>query len=532
MMRRAGVAAVLCGELSACSHAFVVKHDRHITAGTGSDESVLDQGAADEDTAGKFLSSHHSSQYFIADLDDDRMMLVTDLGEGSALDSHEGIIADEVSLTLSPRARQNAHAAQFEAEFKIHLNMTQAHATGMPMGLELSFDTDYQPVSVSKVKKNGLVEEWNTANPGNDVHVGDEIVQVNSIQWHHNTPDFVKRISGQFKAGRKLTAGANELLTLYIQRPKQQSHKRFPAQREDAHHKAYPVEFDAKLTVLPLGLPTSASENEVMGWELYAKNDWDPVSIGNVTSSGAIAAYNRANPDRAIMAGDEIVKVNEVAWHHSAKIFRQRIAQKCTIFRRQASGSEPLVLSIRRPAAVHQAAEAAKDASLAAAQGRVDPAQSSAAPEPTLKSSGPSEERVRTLAESLQAATDRVGALSAERSEVVQQLSQLVRRKANISAELAAAEEAQEELEAERDEALRRAAPAEQPGGAPGAGSGAVASAPPAQTPPGASEEDGRPAPPGSANDGGAVGASEGDEQPGAPESGDDVIGASEGGDE
>ncbi|CAK0847340.1 unnamed protein product [Prorocentrum cordatum] len=514
MMRRAGVAAVVCGELSACSHAFVMKHDRHLTAGMGSDESVLDWGVADEDTMGKLLLRQQSSQHFIADLDNDRMILVTDLGEGSALDSHEGVIADEVSATLSPKARQNAHSAQFEAEFKIQLNMTQAHATGMPMGLELSFDTDYQPVSVSKVKKHGLVEEWNTANPGNDVHVGDEIVQVNSIQWHHNTPDFVKRISGQFKAGRKLTAGANEMFILYIQRPKQHSHKRFPMQREDAHHRAYPVEFDAKLTVLPLGLPTSASESEVMGWELHAKNDWDPVSIGNLTGVGAIAAYNKANPDHIIMAGDEIVKVNEVAWHHSAKIFSQRISQKCKIFRKQASGSEPLVLSIRRPAAVHQASEAAKEASLATAQGSVDPTHTSAAPEPTLTSSGPSEGRVRNLAESIQAATNRVRVLSADRNEIIKQISQLVRKKASISAELAVAEEVQEELEAERDEAMRKTAAPEHPEHAPGAGSGALDSALPMQTPPGASEDDGRSAPPGSDDDGGAIGASEGDEQP------------------
>jgi len=390
-MLRASIAAVLCGGLSVCSRAFSVKHDRHLIAGMDSEEMALDWQVADEDTIAKVMLSPQGNQHIIADIDNDRMMLVTTIGEGSALGSHEEVISDEVGATLSPAARREAHAAKFEAEFKIQLNMTEAHASGLPMGLELEFETDYNPVSVSKVKKHGLVQDWNTANPGKDVHVGDEIIQVNDIQWHHNTPDFVKRISGQFKAGRNLAPGANEMYTLYIQRPVQQSHKRYAMQREDAHQKAYPVEFDAEIPAPPSGLSMSASENEVMGWQLYAKNDWDPVSIGKLTPDGVIAAYNEANPDKVIVAGDEIVKVNNVAWHHSASIFRKRISQKCELFRKQASGSEPLVLSIRRPAAVHQAAQAAKEAWLARAQGRTDSTQSSAAPEPPLTSPSPAE---------------------------------------------------------------------------------------------------------------------------------------------
>jgi len=474
MMRRVGVAATV----SVCSHAMFVKHDRYLTAGMDSDIESLDWKVADEDTIAKVMLSPQHNQHIIADFDSDRMMLVTDTEEGSALDSHEEVIIsdeyDRSSQTLSPQGRGRAHAAKFVAEFIIQLNMTEAHATGMPMGVELELGQYYDPVKVAKVKKFGLVEEWNTANHGKDLHVGDEIVQVNDILWHHNTPDFVKRITGQFKAGRKLTPGANEMLTLYIQRPQSTYHKRYPLQRQDAHHKAYPVEFEAELH-LPPGVSASASENDVMGWALHAKNDWDPLSISQLTEGGVVARYNEGNPDNKIVAGDEIVKVNNDLWHHRANAFRSRIWHQFDAFRK-AAGSETLVLSVRRPASVYKALESAKGAQAPPAS-----VPNSGA---TVGSggNGPSEEeQMSALSEKIQAAASKVKALKADRDEISKQVAELVRNKMNISSELATAEVVEEELEAERDAAARRTAapPALPMEASPGAPADGDSSAPP-----------------------------------------------------
>merc|ERR1719394_1388156 len=100
------------------------------------------------------------------------------------------------------------------------------------MGVELNTDTNFQPASVVKIKKTGLVEAWNHANPDRALHVGDQIMKVNDILWHHNTKTFVERIKGQFTASRDQKEGAKDMLTLLIQRPHKEKEVRYATQRE------------------------------------------------------------------------------------------------------------------------------------------------------------------------------------------------------------------------------------------------------------------------------------------------------------
>jgi len=352
-----------------CSHATFVKSNRHVIAAMGSDAGAsdfwdqdrFDWKEADENTRANTLPAIKSNQHVIADFDSGHLKLITDIGERSSptLDGLQQATTDagSASVTLSPRARQREHAYEYLAEFTIQLNMTRAHDLGMPLGIKLRYDTDYEPARVSRIQKHGLVEEWNTGNPDKNLLVGDEIVQVNTIKWHHNTPTFVQRIIGQFKAGRKELEGTSEILSLYVQRPgPKASNKRYPSQRLDAHAKAFPVEFDIEI---PFGLVPSermgGSMYSLLGFELNYGVDWNPVSIAKIEDDGILASYITLHPDRIILEGDQIMKVNNIAWHHSARAFELRLRQQFDAFLKGDGTNKTLGLAIRRPAAVHEA---------------------------------------------------------------------------------------------------------------------------------------------------------------------------------
>merc|ERR1719487_2709227 len=109
----------------------------------------------------------------------------------------------------------------------------------MKLGIRLDGFYDWNPLSVVGIRKDGLIEQWNKANPDRAVLKGDEIIKVNDILWHHNSKIFVERIHGQFLAGSQLKEGAKLTLTLHIQRPVSQPVIVYQSQREDRHRREY-----------------------------------------------------------------------------------------------------------------------------------------------------------------------------------------------------------------------------------------------------------------------------------------------------
>ncbi|CAK0853217.1 unnamed protein product [Prorocentrum cordatum] len=148
---------------------------------------------------------------------------------------------------LAEAERKRLHDLAYEREFTVDLNMTEAHVSGKTLGAQVDTDTDFTPLSIVKIQKSGLLETWNRANPDRAVHVGDQIVKVNGIIWHHNSRTFAKRISGQFLAAKGYKDGAKKTLSLSIQRPRQQKDTRFESQRQDLHRQQYSKEFVANI---------------------------------------------------------------------------------------------------------------------------------------------------------------------------------------------------------------------------------------------------------------------------------------------
>jgi len=249
---------------------------------------------------------------------------------------------------LTPKQRERAHLARFEKDFTVELNMTDAQAHGLAVGMQLDTDTDFEPVSVLKIRKNGLLEVWNRANPDRAVHVGDEIMKVNDILWHHNTQTFGERIKGQFLASKERKKGAKNILSLSIQRPRREKRTRFPSQREDLRRLLYSKEFVAEIP-LPARTGVQESLSQAMGWKLNSTVDWEPVSIEKLRGTGLVASFNYEHPDSKILAGDEILQVNHIQWHHSAAAFVDRLKAQFAAGQRNGSA---LQLHIRRPRTV------------------------------------------------------------------------------------------------------------------------------------------------------------------------------------
>ncbi|CAK0902866.1 unnamed protein product [Prorocentrum cordatum] len=266
----------------------------------------------------------------------------------------------EPIVNLLPEQRLQKHRQSYEADIVVKLSMTDMLRTGKVLGLKLNVDTDFQPVVIKKVKKKGLAQDWNEANPRNQIHVGDEIVRVNDITWHHNSKTFVQRIKGQYLAARHKTAGASPFLALYIQRPRIDKRNRTHMQREDMHHKEYALDYVATLS-MP-GDSISANMLEGMGWTLGSQNNksWHPLTILDIFSDGAIANYNEHHPNSLICPGDEIVGINNISWHENSTRFLGRLESQYQRSRSTPAGhARSFELSFRRPRDVQEMFDAA-----------------------------------------------------------------------------------------------------------------------------------------------------------------------------
>ncbi|CAK0810286.1 unnamed protein product [Prorocentrum cordatum] len=241
--------------------------------------------------------------------------------------------------------------------------MTEAHETGLRLGIVLDRMTDYDATRVHSVQKNGMIQAWNDANPGKDVHVGDEIVQVNNVQWHANTKTFIKHIAGQWKAGRKRWEGSPETFRLYIRRPRVWKHTRFAYQRLDKHQKDYAAEFVAELP-LPGDFAEVIRENRmsswkamesVMGWKLGATEEWKPAVIKKIEPHGAVFNWNRDHPGSLILEGDELMKVDSIAFQHNSSVFIANVKRHFWAATRVPETNRSTYVSVRRPRAIQDA---------------------------------------------------------------------------------------------------------------------------------------------------------------------------------
>eukprot|EP00959_Pyramimonas_sp_CCMP1952_P399982 8380460-Pyramimonas_sp.AAC.1 len=64
-----------------------------------------------------------------------------------------------------------------------------------------------------------------------------------------------------------------------------------------------------------------------MGWKLGMTEEWKPITIRRIERHGSVAAWNHEHPDELILEGDEIMKVDNVVFHHSSSTFEKTLRQ-------------------------------------------------------------------------------------------------------------------------------------------------------------------------------------------------------------
>merc|ERR1719356_749576 len=79
-------------------------------------------------------------------------------------------------------------------------------------------DDDRVPPTISKIRKNGALANWNKNYPSQKVLPGDKIVKVNNLPWHNNTALFVKHVGHRIQAALKRKEGAEHELYVKVRR--------------------------------------------------------------------------------------------------------------------------------------------------------------------------------------------------------------------------------------------------------------------------------------------------------------------------
>ncbi|CAK0894677.1 unnamed protein product [Prorocentrum cordatum] len=240
-------------------------------------------------------------------------------------------------------------------------------AAASVLGWQLAgIDDDSAPVTISKIRRKGLVAEWNAAHPSQALQAGDRIVKVNGVSWHNNSKAFVSQVAKQFEAARN-----GKRLSIKVQRMVRAatapSPPPFPAapsppplppagrQEAGADHEGSETTVEivtpsASLAVekqsgtpeeagktpgfmAALVLPKSSgglSSAKALGWQLDfdLEDDSVPVTVGKIRSTGSVEQWNAAHPSQAIRPGDQITKVNGIPWKSNSKMFVDHISKQ------------------------------------------------------------------------------------------------------------------------------------------------------------------------------------------------------------
>ncbi|CAK0886838.1 unnamed protein product [Prorocentrum cordatum] len=256
-----------------------------------------------------------------------------------ALITTNGVGAAEAS---GPAQQKAAHAAKYEAEFTVVLNMTDSSYRNKGVGIVLDIEDNDTPVKVSQIETDGLQAEWNAKHPDKQILVGDQISQANDYVWHSNSRNFVKRLWRLIRDGRALDPSSEELLSMHVLRPRKQQATEF---------------------VVELPLPAASvrgTSAAILGWELNSTATSQQVLVSKIGQEGAVAEWNKANPDAMIREGDEVIKVNGLQGQNST--VSEALDQIEAIRSVSLSLNRTLGLTIRRPMEAEAEAPPAQEA--------------------------------------------------------------------------------------------------------------------------------------------------------------------------
>jgi hypothetical protein len=208
------------------------------------------------------------------------------------------------------------YAKDFEAQLVIPgRRVERGNSLADTLGWQLNMSTEYwMPVMIGEVSQQGLVAEWNKKNPENTILPGDEIMGINNVTWQHNSYAFIEKVVKEFEAARsgrpehkgpvKIAVSVRRLRPAREVKLANVGHQ-IPKVKEATVSKT-----TSFLTSLPIPKNVKQPQSKIFGWQLSSDSDSTPPVIGKIRTTGLVAKWNKAHPDKEILPGDMIIEVN------------------------------------------------------------------------------------------------------------------------------------------------------------------------------------------------------------------------------
>jgi hypothetical protein len=128
----------------------------------------------------------------------------------------------EDQKSKAAKERDDTHKKMYAREFTVSLSVPEDEKSSATMdsvlGWKLNFTKDWEPVSIGKVAKDGVLSQWNEANREDMILEGDEILHVNKRHWLRNTTLFLSHMS--FNYEHRSALASNGTFTLGLRRPR------------------------------------------------------------------------------------------------------------------------------------------------------------------------------------------------------------------------------------------------------------------------------------------------------------------------
>jgi len=182
-----------------------------------------------------------------------------------------------LGLVVCSRAIQQTQASG-PAEFAVSLPAPSKEKGPISkvIGWQLKVENDETPVTLGKIRGHGSVAAWNDAHPDKSVAPGDQVVEVNGVQWNHNSKEFADSIAKQFVASKERGEGMSLVLRRVSEKADEKGEQQQQAQEGEAGAAAAPEDSQK----------TTAAADEVARTAMKIE--------------GLVSAWNKVHPEDGI----------------------------------------------------------------------------------------------------------------------------------------------------------------------------------------------------------------------------------------
>jgi hypothetical protein len=263
--------------------------------------------------------------------------------------------------------REDAHDKKYAADFVAEIPMgdivddmkyvhdvdgdTNVTSIDDIMGWRLGFKRHgaWQPMTIRRLERHGALAQWNKNHPDQLILEGDEILKVDKVMWQHNSTIFMKNLRRHFRDSQSADASNKSWsVALSIRRPR-------PVQNafDEAHPMKENVSWNGTKYSVALRFNRTGEAN-LMGWKLSNKSATGvdgPVLIEKIRATGLVAEWNAENPNKTILASDQIVALNGTSWdkYASAQKFYDAIQTALTAAGHAGPEGDAVQLTLERP---------------------------------------------------------------------------------------------------------------------------------------------------------------------------------------